>query len=249
MDKSNGMKSTLISGIVSTTTVPSTTVPYSSAQGVTAFTMYGTNQSTATTDQNADLWKVYNQATGAVPSTTDSATKLRFRACVMDFVVKNTGAAPMFIDAYFVQCRRSGTTSDPATCWANMVDNQRALNTAFTGPDAYKVTPFSAPGFGRYWFVKQVKRFFIPIGDSISFQIRDAKNYTISGEAIFTSKGLPNITEGVIFVGYGADITASVTGGQEGTGIPTAASYDISCVRTYHYYDTQSSTDAIGYIV
>jgi len=248
IDRVSGMKTFHVSYITSVATSPSVAgSPAGNCQGVDAFTMYGTNQSILNTDHASDLWKIYLAENGVVPTSTLANGHLRFRSVTMDYLVKNTGEDAIYIEIYYVQCRRSGITSDPAAAWNAMLQEEQTLPGAVTTEftvSGYKITPFDAPGFGSYWYVKQRKRFYVEPGNTVSWQVRDAKNYLITGNQIFTSKGLPGITEGCIIVGYGADVQPLTT--PAGNGIPTAATYDIGCVTTYHYAKADSNNDQTG---
>lgn len=57
-------------------------------------------------------------------------------------------------------------------------------------------------------------------------------------------KAKRGVTEGVILVGYGADLDAWAT--NSNIGVPTAATYDVSCVKTYHWTKTEDTTDVLG---
>lgn len=248
LDKTQGMTSSVINNFYSASTNP--TSPLTGSQGVHAISMYGCTGSTLAADFNSDLWKIYTDATGASPTGSLASASLRFRSCIMDFLIKNTGETPMFIEIYQCVARRNGSSSDASVEWASMLakEGSTGVGTALTDVSAYKVTPFDAPGFGSYWYVKSRKRFYISGGNSVAWQIRDPKNYVITGEEIQKAQTLRNVTESCIIIGYGADV-APWTGTNDNIGIPTSCSYDVNCVKTYHWTLTDRSTDNAGYAI
>lgn len=245
LDKTQGMVSSVINNFGSYSTTPTT--PITGCQQVAGISMYGMVNSTSASNFNNDLWRIYTDAFGVAPSSTKAADTLRFRSCVMDFLVKNTGASPMFLEVYHCMSRGQGE-SDPSYQWelsANMEGGAGdGVATTISSITAYKVTPFDAPGFGSYWYVKKRTKFYISAGNSISWQIRDAKNYIITGQDLMNGKAKRGVTEGVILVGYGADLDAWAT--NSNIGVPTAATYDVSCVKTYHWTKTEDTTDVLG---
>lgn len=248
LDKTQGMTTSIINNFYSASTTPTT--PITGCQGVHGISMYGCSASLSAADFNSDLWKIYTNATTAAPTSTLANSTLRFRACIMDFLIKNTGENAMFIEVYQCVARRNGSNPDASTEWNSMVAKQGSVlvSTAVTDVSSYKVTPFDAPGFGSYWYVKTRKRFYISAGNTVSWQVRDPKNYVITGEEIQKGQSLRNLTESCIIVGYGADVEPwSAMGGDTDIGIPTACAYDVSCIKTYHWTITEYSGDEIGY--
>jgi len=246
LDKTQGMTSSIINNFASGTTSPST--PFTGCQAVYGIGMYGTSASSSASDFNSDLYKLYIDATGSAPTTSLANFKFRFRACIMDFVVKNTGAASMYLEVYQCVARARSGTSDPAGAWSDAVNLElgagNGVATTINVNSGYKVTPFDAPGFGSYYLIKSRKKFFISAGNSVSWQVRDAKNYVITGAQVLQSKALPGITEGCILVGYGADVNSWAS--NAAIGVPTAASFDTSCVKTYHFTYTTQNNDILG---
>ncbi|AUM61790.1 capsid [uncultured virus] len=243
LDKTQGMVSTIFNQFQNNSTAP--TVATTGCQAVTGITMYGTNQSLLSTDTNSDLWKLFNDFRGTPLTSANASETIRFRAAIMDFQVKNIGANNMFLEVYHVVARGSNL-SDPATDWANAMALQLATSTATALTDAtsYKVTPFDAPTFGSYWYIKSRKRMYITAGNTVTWQIRDAKNYVITGGQVFQARALRNITEGVILVGYGADMAPLA--GNAGVGIPEGCAFDTTCIKTYHWTSSTNTIDSVG---
>lgn len=250
LDKTQGMTSSVINNFASGTTSP--TSPLTGSQAVYGIGMYGTSASLSAGDFNSDLYKIYDDASGATPTSSNAAMTLRFRACIMDFVVKNTGSNPMFLEVYQCVARKDGASCDASAEWqtAFSAETSGTVGTALTSITSYKVTPFDAPGFGIYWYVKSRKRFYISAGNTVAWQVRDPKNYVIKGEEILKATTLKNRTEACILVAYGADVVSwsSVSMGQSASiGVPTSCAFDINCIKTYHWTYTSLSTDNVGY--
>jgi len=244
LDKTQGMTTSVFNQFRSASTAP--TVATTGCQALVGFTMYGTNPSLLASDGNADLWKIfYDYRSGAVLTSTNSSETIRFRAAIMDFQVKNTGEANMFIEVYHV-VSRGQMLSDPATDFGNAVDLQlnNSTGTPLTDATSYKITPFDAPTFGSYWYIKSRKRFYITMGNTITWQIRDAKNYVVTGGQVFQGRGIRNVTEGVMIIGYGADVNPSAANAS--VGIPEGCAFDVSCVKTYHWTASNNSVDSVG---
>lgn len=249
LDRVQGMKNWTISYHNSVAPTPvAGDGAYRNCQGVDAYVMYGTDQSVAHTDHCSDLSKIYLSDVGSVLGSTSPAAHFRFRSCIMDFQVKNTHETnACYIEVYHVLCRKdSNRTSNPGTCWVQSAGQMVDMggNTIVPQTSGYKVTPFDTPTFGSYWKILKRTRYYVEPGNSVSWQLRDAKNYLITSAQIYDSFGLPGITEGCIIVGYGADSEAATNTGE---GIPSPATYDIGLVTTYHYTRTDSNTDTTGY--
>lgn len=251
LDKSQGMVTTKINNFLNVTTSPSAW--NSDAVGTHSVTMFGTANNVNSSDPNNDLARIYYDATGALPTSADASQKLRFRSCVLDFQLQNNGDGDVYVEAWHCLSRKNGTVS-PLVAFSNAIAEQQGtagpVATGITSIGCYKLTPFDAPGFGKYWIVKQTKKYYIQAGQSFSFQIRDAKNYIISGDQILPEKALPGITEGVMFRVYGADLAAeSGSGDAANWALPSAANVDISCVKTYHWTRTMDANNTVGTVI
>lgn len=244
LDKTQGMVSTIFNQFQNNSTAP--TVSTTGCQAVTGFTMYGVNPSLLASDTNSDLWKMFNDFRGTPLTSANSAETMRFRAAIMDFQVKNISETEnMFLEVYHV-VSRGQMLSDPATDWTNAIALQLGTSTAtpLTDATSFKITPFDAPTFGSYWYIKSRKRFYISVGNTITWQIRDAKNYVITGGQVFQGRALRNITEGVILVGYGADMAPSAANAS--VGIPNGCAFDTTCIKTYHWTSSTNTIDSVG---
>jgi len=247
LDKTQGMVTTKINNFANVAT--NVTNWKTNAVGSASFTMYGCAYNINQSDPNNDLCRIYYDAYGALPTSANSAGKLRFRSCVMDFQIQNNSANnDCYVEVWHVMARKNGEVS-PLTEFANAIDNQlgagAGVNGSITDIGCYKLTPFDAPGFGTYWFVKQIKKYYLQVAQSFTFQIRDAKNYVINGVQIGDQKSLPYVTEGVIFRVYGAALT-SAGEGLEYVSAPSNSDVDISCIKTYHWTKTDLSSDVVG---
>lgn len=243
MDKIQSMKTCIITD---SRTIVHTPTGLSDGQVVHGVTMYGYNTNTyaANTDKgNGDMWWIFARENGGDPTVSSGSRKLRFRSCCINYTVQNLGDYGMYLDLYFVIARKNnGSTSDPAVEWTEALNIQNVGNmpNAITSHGYYQVTPFDAPGFGRYWLVKSRKRVFMQPNQIYSFQQRDAGNYVLNMSDLFDVKMKSNLTEGVIMV------FSNPTMDNTSSPIPQPVEFCYTATKTYHYTETSSSVDAIG---
>ena len=252
-DKLLGMKTCVIndqftSGVLTPTS-------FSNGQFLQTITMYGCDPTGYVTNgdtQNGDLYWIFSRENGGVPTLTDASRKLRFRSAVLDFRFHNDSADQMLcLDIYYVLARKSTTISgnfgsDAGRCWNNMIGAQEGTNmpNAIANAGYYGVTPFDAPGFGRYWLIKKKRRVQMSPGQWTTFQMRDPGNYLFDMEQLLAQGSIPNVTEGIMVCAWNPDVDP--TGGAGGIPLPLPVSYSYTCVKTYHYCENVVSQDQIG---
>jgi len=241
MDKIQGMQVSVINNYTAVTTAPTGS---DNAQAVTSFTMYGGYNLTSPVNTHNDLVRIWNNHFGSTPGYAAAYGKLRFRSCVMDFQVLNAdNDNACYVEVYNVQNRKKDPNYNTVQRWASsLASNMTPVGGSDLTQNFWKSTPFDAAGFGEFWKITNRKKYLLQGGQQITFQVRDAKNYMIDPK-LFAGDitSLPGITEDVLFVVYGAGIQTSGTPAYQS--YPTAASVSISCVKTYHYYETQQSNN------
>ncbi|AJD07487.1 putative capsid protein [Odonata-associated circular virus-15] len=246
LDKTQGMKTCVITNAAQFSGSPT---GLANGQQTIGITMYGYNTNSYASNidlGNGDMPWIFARENGAYPTAASGTRYLRFRSCTMNYSIQNTWEQGVYMDIYFVIARKSnGSTSDPAAEWNEQIAIQNAGNmpTAITTNQYYGLTPFDAPGFGRYWLIKSRKRVFIQPAEIYSFQQRDAGNYVLNMSDVLDIKLKQNLTEGVILV-FHNPVTDTVT--TPGTIVPGGWQVQVTCTKTYHYSETSASTDAIG---
>jgi len=246
IDRGLGMKTCVIPNSSQVSWSPT---GYADGQNSIGITMYGYNVNTyaSNTDPgNGDIPWIFARENGAYPTGSSGTRKLRFRSCCIDYSIQNTYDEGVYLDIYFVIARQAaGSSSDPAVVWNNGLAEQLAGNmpSAVTTKDFYGVTPFDAPGFGRFWTIKSRRRVFIQPSEIYSFQQRDAANYYLNMDDILDLRVKKYITEGVLFVFHNPFVDSVTT---PGTDVPGGGQVQVSYVKTYHYSEVSVNQDTIG---
>lgn len=252
MDKLQSMKTCKIHWSDFIVTAPSN---YFDGQGVKGVSIYGYGTNTYagnTNTGNGDLWWIFSRENGADPTATLASRKLRFRSCVMDLKITNTGGDGAtyvdnvaYVDIYHVLCRKdlhndSIATGDIASYWNACINEQAPGNmpTPITNNRLYDVTPFDASGFGRYFKVLKLRRVKISKGQNFNMQIRDPGNYVLNMEDLLNNDYKSNVTEGLIIVARNPS--------EQSPGVPGDVNVALFATKTYHYTELSSSVDAIG---
>lgn len=250
-DKLMGMKTAIINDQFTSGTLTPTTL--ADGQYIQTVTMYGcdpTGYAANADTQNGDLYWIFARENGGVPTTAAASRKLRFRSAVLDFKFHNDSTTEMLIlDIYYVICRRSTTVqasstygSDAGAMWNSMIAVQEGSNlpNPIGNANFYGLTPFDAPGFGKYWLVKKKRRIQLSAGQWTTFQMRDPGNYVFELENVSITGAIKGVTEGIIIVASNPEITTDVVP------IPGPVSYSYSCIKTYHYCEAAVSQDQVG---
>lgn len=155
---------------------------------------------------------------------------------VMDITITNTGETAIELDIYRVRYTRKSNNTSSITTVMNQSYLQQITPTANVGPGANNgldiqdrgATLFDVPLFSREVGLKinSKQKFFLPAGDSVTYQIRDPKtHYFQSGDYISENNNFvwPWKTQGIVGIFKtcaGLDINGSVA---------------VGCTRTYKY--------------
>lgn len=121
----------------------------------------------------------------AVAGTSDnSSRKMEFRSAVLDFTFKNQSSTNgLEIDVYMIVPKkgaRNSANNDVTTIMNNGWNNTGTpaggtnLTTGTRG-----VTPWQSTALCRRFTILNKKKYFIPAGNTFTYQYRDPKNYTV----------------------------------------------------------------------
>lgn len=222
----------------------SNTVTSSTTQAWDFFTLYGVNGNSSGNELGTgDLNTIFQNCT----LSTVNMDKITFKSAVLDLTFANTGTTKLEVDLYhwtFWGKGRSLSFTDASVSAAtqtgtddpNGLGNLQALQILQRG-----VTPFDMPALIRNLqatIVKKVK-YFIEVGDTITYQIRDPKEHVISENDVnlgnINNLAQPRLTQGVLF------IAKPITGG----GFAGTA-WSIGATRKYAFTQVDAF-DADGY--
>lgn len=253
LDRCQSMKTCLINYSQAQTLVPASLAASQIAFGVTLYG-YGPNSYASNIlPGNGDIPWIFARENGAYPTTDLASRKLRFRSAVMDLTVyngltgteENSWGGILCLDVYHVIAKKDAydtvLNGDPVLWWSDAVREQAAGNmpTAVTSYQYEGCTPFDAPGFGRNWTIKRVRKVRLSPGQTFITQLRDPGNYVLNMDDILEKTIAKNLTEGYIIVGYNP-ATNPVTG------LRGAISMNHNYRKKYHYTETSSSINSIG---
>lgn len=253
LDKCQSMKTAIIANSDSKTWAPLAKSSAQVAFGVTLYG-YGPNTYAANIDPgNGDMPFIFARENGAYPTATSASRKLRFRSAVMDLNIRNdlvgteenSYGGLLYLDIYHVLARKDSYSStsggDPVDWWNDAVNEMAAGNmpSAITDYQYDGLTPFDAPGFGRLFLIKRVRKVRLSPGQTFTTQLRDPGNYVLQMADILETTVKKNLTEGYIVVGYNPNTDPL-------TGIRGIIDFSHNYSKKYHYTETSSSVDAIG---
>lgn len=156
-------------------------------QGVGWAVLYGKNGEEAPTNGAgySDMFKI-------VDGNTDIANsaKVHFRSAVMDITMTNKSAVPIELDVYHIVFWDETDFISPQLLLENAqsatpVMQPSATNSSLVLNDR-GVTPFDIPLFISMGKIKILKKYkyFVPAEDSVTYQVRDARNRTITKRSI-----------------------------------------------------------------
>lgn len=253
LDKLQSMKTCVIVNSSAQTLVPASLAVSQIAFGVTLYGYAPNTYAANIAPGNGDIPWIFARENGAYPTADLASRKLRFRSAVMDLTVynalvgneENAYGGILCLDVYHVLARKdvynATLGADPVLWWSDAVREQAAGNmpTAITSYQFDGVTPFDAPGFGRNWIIKRVRKVRLSPGQTFITQLRDPGNYTLNMYDVLEQTVGSNLTEGYIIVGYNP-ATNPVTG------FRGAVAMNHNYRKKYHYTETSSSIDSIG---
>lgn len=223
--------------------------------GCMTLTLYSMRGSANFTDDMFQIYSFENKGdqTAAAGDTVDETTKFMFKSAVLDITIRNSsgitdglgnitlnGAAKLELDIYEIMVRTE--TSDNSTnyltlsqLFANGSTDSKNIGGGGNGITIQSrgVTPFELPQALSRWRMKILKKtkYFIPNGDTVTYQMRDAKRHVMDGDRMNNNDGI-----GYRFTKYIYIIFKVVPGLTVGT---AAGSFveriDVGATRKYSY--------------
>lgn len=216
------------------------------AQGVGWAVLYGKNGEEAPTNGAgySDMFKI-------IDGNTDVGTssKLHFRSAVMDLTMTNKSTVPIELDVYhivfwdecdFISPQLLLENAQAGTVTAPPVGTNGTLRLDNRGTTLFDLPLFIS--MGKVKILKKYK-YFVPAEDSVTYQVRDARNRTISQRSILPVAGTrtsfvqPGWTQCIVTV-------HKPTAGNQAT----AAALHVGVTRKYAYC-IESNSEAKDAIV
>lgn len=214
-------------------------IPAGTQQAYMDFGLYTLGDSwTGATGGVIDLWRdVANigvavglgDPNAAAGASDNSAKKMEFRSAVLDFTFKNqSSTSGLEIDVYMIVPKkgaRGSANSDVTTImnngWLNTGTPAGGTNLT-TGTRG--VTPWQSSALCRRFTILTKKKYFIPAGNTFTYQYRDPKNYTVDTNRFanggFSYYGLPHMNKMILMcikrivgenAGVGHDFAIGIT--------------------------------------
>lgn len=179
--------------------------------------------------------------------------KYHFSSAVMDVTFRNTPIPEnnetinqIELDLYhYIVIRKTDNFSTPAEIYDDVAgENPPTGAWPSLGLQILGATPFALGRAGYYLRIIKKKKVLLPAYSCTTYQIRDPKNRTFSGEDVeaANSFGIPYVTQGVFWIFRGAP-------GYNGIGdlvASTGAQLQITCTRAFHYHVNQDNADETG---
>lgn len=240
--------------------------------GCTTISLFGARGTTGLHDDLFAIGGLENTGnpTAAAGINVNQSTKLMFQSGVLDLTIRNAsyqlvgaslvptlvGAAKMELDVYEISVRNQAADSSGAGGYINLGllfqnGNTDTLNIggAGTGIDieARGCTPFDIPQALSRWGMKIYKKtkYFIPNGDTITYQVRDPRRYVTDIDKMLTLSGcnMPKKTR-FLFLVY--QLVPGLTLGT--TENSYQARIDMGITRKYMYKVEGANEDRDRYI-
>lgn len=206
------------------------TVATAAQQGYGTVVMYGWDgTNNANECGNDDVYQIV-----ANDGRITSSTKIKFYDCVMDVTFRNTGQSSMELDVYEFYTRADNM---PYTSTGSIFGNADADTPiigagASLGVGTRGVTPFELPVFCENIKILKKVKYFLPTGNSGTFQMKNRKIKELWGSDIGDVSG--GVGHGKIFHRNGWTkglifICKSMVGEEQGPGLT------VGCTRVYRY--------------
>lgn len=210
------------------------------AQTVGTISLYGWRGTVATDAVGTADVRTMTQRDADIDATNE---KWRFTSGVLDCTASNIGGAPLEVDVYeVIKTGRSRVTNGNLnleyTAMLAATDPQPSgAGGAYTNPTIFTRgwTPFNC-SLASVKGIKIIKKtkYFLPEGETFTYQIRDPKNHWVGGEDINDASGNEFCKEGMtrmLFI-----VAKSVVGSLSDT-----FELVVGCTRSYHYKVYQSN--------
>lgn len=201
---------------------------FSSSFDCLIYTYYDGSGSTTNSDL-ADIDTVIIPAMGVLPPSTNS--RLLYNSCFMDITIQNSGANALFLDCYYVKCRRS-TAGSARNDFVAIDTTKWAGETAITH-QTLGITPYDSNQFTAHWVITKHRRILLPAGQSTELTVMDRKNryWDVHRETAADTGTVSNIgkagwTQGILFQIEGAALSAA-------NGVPDACSVKWFIAKVY----------------
>jgi len=136
---------------------------------------------------SADLEKIFTNATVSAINTN----KLMFKSAVMDMTIANTGTVRCELDLYHLTFHGRTLETSMNACAVDgagvpLIDPNSSGYFTTLDLGTRGCTPFELPAFirnGKFTIPKE-NQYFVEAGDSVTYQIRDAKQHQIAEKNI-----------------------------------------------------------------
>lgn len=192
----------------------------------------------------------------AVGGTAMNGRRFLFGSACMDIHATNIGDSTLILEAYEIYAKQTYTPTltsydGPEDIFTQGLglDYQVMPNTPQT-PSALRLgtNPFNCKLFSQYFTVKSKRRIQVTPGELVSFQMRDPRNYFISGNNL----GRPNVgwkkgqCKGYFFQIYGQP-TVDLPSQTEKT-LSAACSLKFTIIKSYSFKQVASEPVQYGHV-
>lgn len=188
------------------------------------FSLYGRSGADPTNELgSSDLRYCMNQIAPAAPYSK----KFTFKSGIMDLTVTNSGTKKLEVDLYHITYWGEGQAPSFGDALADAESTTPTMGTATALTlKARGATPFDFPALMRFLkcTIQKKTKYFIDAGDTITYQLRDAKEYKYAEEDQLAIAGgdqlaKKNMTQSVLLIAKtlagatydGAQLTTGVT--------------------------------------
>lgn len=209
---------------------------------------------------NGDLLRIINAREDAADTQLGQNRKIHMKTQVLDCTFKNDFVEPEFtqefrdpveLDIYEFYVKKIAPfgAGEVLLTTEQTQDTTPLIPYAALTPLNVGATPFQFPNVGRYVTITRKTKHFIAPGNSITYQIRDAKNRWLPNDRIIDQPGatfgFPGWTKGIFVVFKGAPYRS-----EEPATVRRAAAARISgsVTRIYNWRNVvRNSTDHVSY--
>lgn len=214
-------------------------------QGTASVTLYGKRGTdNATNTGNRDVFDITSQE----PNFNEVTEKIMFTSGVLDITFHNTGNTKLEVDLYqIVFAGRGNNGVNIKQDFQDAVQNTKELDgaaqTEFLATRG--LTPFDVTAaLARGYKIQKKVKYFCSAGEVFTYQLRDPKNFMLSGYSILTTEDTGESaynwkTKFLFFVVK----QVPVFGSEQSSG-----AYSIGCTRSYKYKVIADNQDNLEFI-